>query len=379
MKYKAGSAGIVKTKYYTLREDFSMESGRMLSGITIAYETYGKLNDKKDNAIVVCHALTGSAHAAGVHSPDDKRQGWWDPMIGPGKAFDTDKYFVICANFLGSCFGTTGPSSIDPSTGKPYALSFPVVTVKDMVRLHRKLVDHLGIGRVFCVAGGSMGGMQALDWGVTFPDDPVCIIPIATSAGITPMAIAFNSIARFSIMKDPKWNNGKYYENDDIPTDGLAIARMAGHITYLSDEAFHSKFGRRYATFEGIYDFNGFFEVENYLRYNGYKFTETFDANTYLYVLKAMDIFDLSYGRNSLSDALETIKANMLTITFSSDFLFPPYQTEEFVNIMKSQGKNVRWENIKSDYGHDAFLIEFDEQTALISEFLTEQYKTVSK
>ncbi|PLX70612.1 MAG: homoserine O-acetyltransferase [Denitrovibrio sp.] len=363
------SVGVVKTKFVTFKDDFFFESGRVISQVTVAYETYGTLNEKKDNAILVCHALTGSAHAAGFNREDEQKPGWWDSMIGPGKAFDTNKYFVICSNFLGSCFGTTGPSSIDPHSKKRYALKFPVVTVRDMVKLQKKLVDHLGIEVLHSVAGGSMGGMQALEWGVTFPYATKSIIPIAASAAITPMAISFNAIAKFAIMKDPNWRGGDYYD-DVMPTDGLAIARMAGHITYMSDESFHGKFGRRYSAYEGIYDFQGFFEVENYLRYNGYKFTEFYDANTYLYVLKAMDIFDLSYGRNSLKDALRLVTAQSLFITFTSDFLFPPYQTEEIVNLMKEIGQNPQWENIQSDYGHDAFLLEFEVQTGIVRDFL---------
>jgi len=367
---KENSVGVVRTKYATFKDDFFFESGRVISQITVAYETYGTLNKERDNAIFVCHALTGNAHAAGYSSEEDQKPGWWDQMIGPGKAFDTNKYFVISANFLGSCYGTTGPASVDPSTGKKYGLRFPVVTVKDMVKVHKKLCDQLGIKQLLCVAGGSMGGMQALEWGATFPSHTKSIIPIATGAAITPMAIAFNSIARFSIMKDPRWNNGDYYETGEIPVDGLAIARMAGHITYMADPSFWQKFDRRYATFEGIYDFGGLFEVETYLKYNGYKFTEMFDANAYLYVLKAMDIFDLSYGRGSLKDALSLIDPETLIISFSSDFLFPEYQTEEIVNHMRDLGKKPQWESIKSDYGHDAFLLEFDVQTDIIGEFL---------
>jgi len=363
------SVGVVKTQFVTLRDDFFFESGRVISSVTVAYETYGVLNEKKDNAILICHALTGSAHAAGFNREDEQKPGWWDQMIGPGKAFDTDKYFVICSNFLGSCFGTTGPSSVDPQTKKRYGLKFPVVTVRDMVKLQKKLLDHLGIEKLHSVAGGSMGGMQALEWGVTFPYATKSILPIATAAAVTPMAIAFNAVGKFAIMKDPNWRGGDYYD-DVMPIDGLAIARMAGHITFMSDESFQNKFGRRYATFEGIYDFKGLFEVENYLRYNGYKFTEYFDANAYLYVLKAMDIFDLSYGRNSLKDALRLLTCESLFITFTSDFLFPPYQTEEIVNILKDLGRNPEWVNIKSDYGHDAFLLEFEVQTDLIKKFL---------
>ena len=263
------SVGLVKTQYVTFKDEFFFESGRVLNPITVAYETYGSLNEDKSNAILVCHALTGDHHAAGYNHPDDQKPGWWDNMIGPGKPLDTDKYFIISPNFLGSCFGTTGPASIDPATKEPYGLKFPVFTIKDMVKLQKRLIKYLGIEMLKTVIGGSMGGMQALEWAITFPEMVDSVIPIATAGRITPMAVAFNTVARMSIMKDPNWNNGNYYGKTP-PVDGLAIARMAGHITFLSDASFHKKFGRKYATLEGIYDFFGYFEVENYLRYNGY-------------------------------------------------------------------------------------------------------------
>lgn len=327
------SSVVARTFTATFKGEFFLESGRILPNVSVAYETYGKLNDKQDNVILICHALTGSAHAAGIHTPDDEKTGWWDDMIGPGKAFDTDKYFVICSNILGSCYGSTGPASIDQSTGCPYALRFPVVTIKDMVKLQKKLLDKLGIERLFCIAGGSMGGMQALEWGVTYPEMADSLVVISASGRITPMAIAFNTIARFAIQKDPNWQNGDYYGGVP-PRDGLAIGRMAGHITYLSEKAFNKKFGRRLGSQESIYDFNSVYEVENYLRYNGYKFTEYFDANSYLYILKAMDIFDLSYGYGSYEEALKRIKAKTLFIDYTTDILFPPYQTEEMQFFM---------------------------------------------
>ena len=359
-----------ETRSVTFKEELFLESGRLISPITIAYETYGRLNAAKDNAVLVCHALTGSAHAAGQHKQGGK-PGWWNDMIGPGKAFDTDNYFVICSNILGSCYGTTGPSSIDPFTGKHYGRNFPVVTVKDMVKAQKRLTDYLGVDVLYSVAGGSLGGMQALEWAVTYPDKVRSVIAISSAGRITPMAIAFNTIARHAITKDPNYKGGDYYGGVP-PKDGLAIGRMAGHITYLSDVAFNRKFGRRYATFEGIYDFNGFFEVENYLHYNGYKFTERFDANSYLYLLKAMDIFDLTYEYSSFEEAVSRIKAKTLFITFSSDFLFPAYQTEEIAELMKRSGNTPQWVQIESDYGHDAFLLEFDDQTKAIKKFLTE-------
>ncbi|MDR2401545.1 MAG: homoserine O-acetyltransferase [Deferribacteraceae bacterium] len=349
----------------TFNDVLYLESGRMISPVTIAYETYGKLSSKKNNAILLCHALTGSARVAGTKD----NPGWWEPMVGAGKAFDTDRYFVICSNILGSCYGTTGPSSIDPYTGEPYALRFPVITVKDMVVLQKRLIEYLGIERLYCVAGSSLGGMQALSWAVTFPEMTARMIAISTARNITPMAIAFNTVARYAITKDPFFCDGNYYGKTP-PNNGLAIGRMAGHITYLSDAAFNRKFGRRYATFEGIYDFNGFFEVENYLRYNGYKFTDRFDANSYLYLLKAMDIFDIEYGYSSFEAAMARITAKALFITFTSDTLFPEYQTADLVNMMKKINNPPVWARVESDYGHDSFLLEFDKQTEHIREFL---------
>lgn len=372
------STYIVKPQFITFKDEFYFESGRMLSNVTVAYETYGTLNDKKNNVILICHALSGSAHAAGYNDLSDQKPGWWDNMIGSGKAFDTDKYFIICSNFMGSCFGTTGPTSIDHSTGRPYGLSFPVFTIKDMVKLQKKLIDYMEIDRLLCVAGGSLGGMQALEWAVNFPEKVHTIVPIATSGRITPFAIGFNTIGRLAIMKDPEWNGGDYYDKSN-PRNGLAIARMAGHITYSSDTSFLKKFSRRYATFEGIYNFFGSFEVENYLKYNGYKFSENFDANSYLYIIKAMDIFDLSYGYGSFEEAVKRINASALFITFTSDFLFPAYQTEEIVNIMKKYENRCKWVNIESEYGHDSFLLEVDQQSEAIKSFLSEIDENIGK
>lgn len=363
------SLELVRTYSLTFKDELFLESGRVLPRVTVAYETYGALNDDKSNALLICHALTGSAHAAGFHSPEDDKPGWWNDMIGPGKAFDTNKYFVICSNILGSCYGTTGPSSIDQSTGKPYGLRFPVITIKDMIKLQKKLLDKLEISRLCCIAGGSMGGMQALEWAVTYPEMAESIVVISASGRITPMAIAFNTIARMAVQKDPNWKNGDYYGGPS-PRDGLAIARMAGHITYLCEDGFNSKFGRRLGSQESIYDFNSTYEVENYLKYNGYKFTERFDANCYLYILKAMDIFDLSYGYGSYEEALKRITAKTLLIDFTSDILFPPYQTEEIESIMTKHGNKPDKITIESDCGHDSFLLEFEEQTAVVSSFL---------
>ena len=261
---KENSLGIVKTQFVTFKDEFFLESGRILSPVTLAYETYGTLNENKDNVILVCHALTGSAHAAGLSSPDDTTAGWWDAMIGPGKTIDTDKYFVICSNILGSCYGSTGPASVDPYTGNRYALKFPVVTIRDMVKAQKKLLNHLKIEKLFCVIGGSMGGMQSLEWAITFPEMVENAVIISAAGRITPMAMAFNTVARYAITKDPNWMDGNYY-GKTIPKDGLAIARMAGHITYLSDASFNAKFGRRLGYQDSIFYFFSSIEVENYL------------------------------------------------------------------------------------------------------------------
>lgn len=364
------SIGVVKTQYVTFKEEFFLESGRILSPITLAYEHYGTLNENKDNVILVCHALTGSAHVAGLSVPDDESTvGWWDAMVGPGKTLDTNKYFIICSNILSSCYGSTGPASIDPYTGNRYALRFPVVTIRDMVKAQKKLLNYLKIDKIFCVIGGSMGGMQSLEWCITYPEMVENAVIISAAGRITPMAMAFNTVARYAIIKDPNWLEGNYY-GKTIPKDGLAIARMTGHITYLSDASFNSKFGRRLGYQDSIFDFSSSYEVENYLKYNGYKFTERFDANSYLYILKAMDIFDLSYGYGSYEDALKRLKANTLLIDFTTDFLFPSYQMEEMYNIMKKYDNKVAHVTIDSNYGHDAFLLEFDELSAVTLSFL---------
>lgn len=361
----------VKTEYVTFKQDFRLESGRVLSPVTVAYQRYGKINSEKSNVILLCHALTGSAHAAFQLDNDDSKKvaGWWDSMVGAGKAFDTDKYHIICPNILGSCYGTTGPASIDPSKKSPYGLDFPVVTIKDMIKLQKILLDHLHIDKIYAVAGGSLGGMQVLEWGVNFPDIAEKLIVISATSKITPMAIAFNTVAREAIKSDHNFNDGNYYGKEH-PKDGLAIARMAGHITYLSDTAFHNKFGRRLSGQDSIYDFYSRYEVENYLVYNGYKFTERFDANSYLYLLKAMDIFDLSYNFESLDEAVESIKAKVLLIDFTSDFLFPLYQGDELNDVMISKGIDVIRETIDAPYGHDSFLIEVNEQSKIIVGFL---------
>src|SRR6266576_2497663 len=359
----------------TVRLDsLSLDNGAVLSPVEVAYETYGALNAAKTNAILVQHAFSGDAHAAGI-SPETGKPGWWDNMIGPGKAFDTGKYFVICSNVLGGCRGTTGPSSIDPATGCPYGMKFPVITIRDMVRLQKMLTDHLGIRRLLSVTGGSMGGMQALEWAVSFPEAVASAIPIATTARHSAQQIAFNEVGRQAVIADPDWNEGNYYDGKP-PARGLAVARMVGHITYMSDDSMREKFGRRLRSKEKYgFDFSVDFEVESYLRYRGSEFVNRFDANSYLYITKAMDYFDLAGPGGSLATALEKVKARFLVISFSSDWLYPSYQSLEIVRALRRRNLNVAYCELQSNYGHDAFLVDVAEETDLIRGFLTSTFK----
>ncbi len=369
-----GSVGIVTTEQFTFAEDepFCLESGATLSPVTLAYETYGRLNADRSNAVLICHALSGGAHAAGTLHPDDTQPGWWDDCIGPGKAFDTDRYFVICSNVLGSCYGSTGPASIDPATGKPYGLLFPVVTIGDMVRAQEKLLDHLGIERLLCVAGGSMGGMQVLEWAAHHPERVRAAIPIATTAQHSPMLIAFSEVGRQAIYADPYWNHGDYYGRANKPDGGLAVARMVGHITYLSEESMHQKFGRRLRGIEKYgYEFQTEFEIESYLKYNGDKFTRRFDANSYLYITKAMDYFDLSRPTGALAAAFAaSVDVKFLVISFSSDWLYPAYHSKRLVSALYAAGADVTYLDVQSAWGHDSFLLEVETMTHLLSSFL---------
>lgn len=366
----SGSVGIVKTQYVTFEEPLLLESGEKLGPITLAYETYGRLNADRSNAILILHALSGDAHVAGKHSPTDEKVGWWDDMVGPGKAFDTNKYFVLCSNVIGGCKGSTGPSSINPATGRPYGLSFPVITIADMVAAQVRLVDYLGIEKLLCVVGGSMGGMQALQWVVDYPDRARSAIPIATTARLSPQCIALNEVGRQAIYADPHWNGGDYYGKRP-PNAGLALARMIGHITYLSDKSMHQKFGRRLQNRERYgYDFSTEFAVESYLQYHGQNFIRRFDANSYLYITKAMDYFDLANGYGSLAQRFARVKARFLVISFTSDWLYPSYQSKEIVRALKANGVDVTYCDIESSHGHDAFLVEIDRLAPLVADFL---------
>ncbi len=356
-------------------ESVPLDGGGVLAPVDVAYETYGVLNAARSNAILILHALTGDAHAAGV-SHDDGKPGWWDNMIGPGKAFDTDKYFLICSNVLGGCRGTTGPGSIDPSTGCPYAMSFPVITIADMVRVQKLLIDHLGIERLLAVTGGSMGGMQALAWAVAYPETVVSAIPIATTARHSAQQIAFNEVGRQAIMADPDWNEGNCY-GGKLPARGLAVARMVGHITYMSDESMREKFGRRLRNKEKFgFDFSVDFEVESYLRYRGTQFVNRFDANSYLYITKAMDYFDLTNGSGSLADAFARGSTRFLAISFTSDWLYPSYQSLEYVQALRSFNRDVAYCELPSNYGHDAFLVDVGEQTEVVRGFLNSTFNS---
>lgn len=368
------SVGIVERKSFTFAEDepFHLESGASLQPVTIAYETYGQLNVARSNAILILHALSGSAHVAGFHSPDDPKPGWWDDCLGPGKAFDTNRFFVICSNVIGGCYGSTGPSSIDPATQKPYGLRFPVVTIGDMVKAQIKLLDHLGIEKLLCIAGGSMGGLQALEWAAHHPERVQALIPIATTARHSPMLIALSEVGRQAIYADPYWNQGDYYDTEQKPDGGLAVARMVGHITYLSDVSMHQKFGRRLQHQEKYgYEFQTEFAIESYLAYNGHNFTRRFDANTYLYVTKAMDYFDLSAPTGSLAAAFaNSAHLKYLVISFTSDWLYPSYHSKEIVRALSAVGADVTYLDIQSTWGHDAFLLEVDTMTNLLQSFL---------
>ncbi|MDD4859627.1 MAG: homoserine O-acetyltransferase [Dehalococcoidales bacterium] len=359
--------GVVETQYFTIAGGLSLENGEKLNPVTLAYETYGRLNEAKSNAVLVLHALTGDAHAAGYHAGEEK-PGWWDNMIGPGKAFDTEKYFVICANVIGGCRGSTGPSSINPQTGKPYGLDFPLVTIRDMVAAQRYLIDFLGIDKLLAVAGGSMGGMQVLQWAVSYPERVRAAIPIGTAARHSPQQIAFNEVGRQAIIADPNWQDGNYYGGTP-PTRGLAVARMVGHITYMSDVSMTEKFGRRARNQQKFFKFDNDFEVEGYLRSRGDNFVRRFDANSYLYITKAIDRFDLAEG-NSLSEVLRNVRAKFLVIAFKSDWLYPSYQSQEIVRACKTAGVDATYCEICSSYGHDAFLLETEQQSRLVSHFL---------
>ncbi len=370
MKAESKSSPSGRTRLFTFGDKASglpLECGREIGPVTLAYETWGELNGKRDNAVLVCHAFSGNSHVSSCEDPDGSSPGWWDGLVGPGKAVDTDRYFVICSNVLGGCGGSTGPSSVNRATGKPYGLDFPVVTIKDMVDAQRRLMDHLGIDRLLAVAGGSMGGMQALQWVASYPDRVRSVIPIATTLKHSPQQIALDEVGRQAVMADPDWNRGNYYGSKP-PEKGLALARMIGHITYMSDRSMEDKFSRKLKDEKYSFSFATDFEVEGYLRYRGDNFVRRFDANSYLYITKAMDYFDLSGDR--LFGGGRSIRTRFLVIAFHSDWLYPLYQSREIVRLLKMRGVDATYCEIKSTYGHDAFLLEIEEEARLIRHFL---------
>ncbi len=347
-----------------------LDSGRTLGPVELVYETYGEPNAARSNAILICHALSGDAHAAGIHDPHDTRVGWWDSMIGPGKAFDTERYWVICANVIGGCKGSTGPGSTNPDTGQPFGSDFPLITMGDMVTAQKHLVDHLGIERLFCVAGGSMGGFQALEWSLRYPERVHTVICIAAGAHLSTQGIAFNAVGRHAITSDPDWQGGHYYGTPG-PVRGLASARMVAHITYLSEISLNHKFGRRLQSADRLsYDIRNEFAVESYLNHQGTRFTERFDANSYIYITKAMDYFDIARTYGPLKTALASVAARYLVISYTSDWLFPTAQSKDIVRALIANDRDVSFVDIDSPHGHDAFLIETERLTQIATAFL---------
>jgi homoserine O-acetyltransferase len=396
--FTAGSVGTVETRYLDLPEPVRLDCGRELHPVRVAYETYGTLSPQRDNVILVCHALSGDAHAAGFAKtpPEEstrdgfaatdrdggtrKGLGWWDGMIGPGKAFDTDRFFVVSTNLLGGCRGTTGPSSVNPETGEPYGPDFPVVTVADMVRTERAFLEAIGIERLAAIAGGSLGGMQALEWAILFPDQVDAVVAIASTHALHPQGVAWNAIAREAIMRDAAWQGGRYYGTPAAPDAGMGVARMVGHVTYLSAPALDEKFGRRLQRSSSQQSADDVrytitepeFEVESYLRHQANSFVRRFDANTYLYTSRALTYFDLArqHGNGSLKESLRSVRAKTLLIAFSSDWLYPPSASEQIADALVALGKPAEFHVIDAPYGHDCFLLEEARQTPIIRQFL---------
>lgn len=365
-----GSVGIVQKQYAHFDETLHLRSGQTLEGFTLAYETYGTLNADRSNAVLVCHALSGDSHAAGFYTGEKgEKPGWWDHSIGSGKMFDTDKLFVICSNVIGGCQGSTGPSSLAPD-GKPYAMRFPFVTISDMVAAQRHLIDYLGIDKLFSVAGGSMGGMQALQWAVDYPERVGSVLFLASTPRSSTQNIAFNEIGRQAIYADPNWNKGDYYSGT-VPAAGLSVARMIGHITYMSEKSLDEKFGRR--TQQGTtlaYHFDTDFAVEGYLQHQGEKFVERFDPNTYLYITKALDYYDVADGYNSMNEALKRTQCPFLVLTISSDWLYTAAQGMELVNVLRDLQRDVEYRHVEASFGHDSFLVEVETMTTIVGGYI---------
>lgn len=370
-KEQPGEVGLVQWKDFVRNEPFVFDSGEEIPQLNLRYETYGKLNALRDNAILICHALSGDHHCAGIHSLSDRKSGWWNNIIGPGKPIDTNRYFVICSNCLGGCQGSTGPKSLNPKTGRPYNMDFPLVSIADMVRAQYLMItEGLGLSSLYAVVGGSMGGMQVLQWGIDYPDFVRKLIPMATTARQNAQAIAFNEVGRLAIMQDPDWKDGAYASGHG-PNVGLAVARMMAHITYLSDAGLEEKFGRGKVKDKGARSqFDAEFQVESYLRYQGQSFISRFDANAYLYLTKALDRFDLFGESGRLEDQLEKIRASSLVVAFKSDWLFPPGQNRAIVHALLRCGLDASYAELDLALGHDSFLVHAPDLYELVHHFL---------
>ena len=367
----ADDVGLVAPRDFVSPEPFTFKSGQTIPGFTLRYETYGQLNATRDNAILICHALSGDHHCAGWHTPADKKPGWWNNLIGPGKAVDTRRFFVVCANVIGGCQGSTGPSSLNPATGRPYGIEFPFVTIRDMVRTQKRLLDHLGVAELHGVIGGSMGGMTALLFALEYPLFTRRVLAMATTGRESAQAIAFNEVGRQAIMQDPAWNRGDY-PRDGGPRVGLAVARMMAHITYVSDASMDRKFGRKKkeAVAGDPYSLDMQFEVESYLRHQGQSFINRFDANSYLYITRALDEFDLAQTAGSLEAAVAPVEADTLVVGFTSDWLFPPEQNRSLALALLRAGKRASYAELATDLGHDSFLLESEQLYTLVRGFL---------
>jgi homoserine O-acetyltransferase/O-succinyltransferase len=369
--FPADSVGLVTPATLPFDQPLELECGRRLDAYELVYETYGTLNTARSNAVLICHALSGHHHAAGYHSADDKRPGWWDTAIGPGKAIDTNRFFVVALNNIGGCHGSTGPSSINPASGQPWGPDFPMVTVRDWVNSQARLADALGIQQWAAVIGGSLGGMQALQWSIDYPDRVRHAAVIASAPKLSAQNIAFNEVARQSILTDPHFYGGRYYLHDTYPRQGLILARMVGHITYLSDDAMRAKFGRDLRAGKFHFGFDVEFQVESYLRHQGETFSRNFDANTYLLMTKALDYFDPARDfDNDLEAALSQTQCRFLVMSFTTDWRFSPQRSEEIVNALVRVGRDVSYAEIDTDKGHDAFLVDIPEYLKLFGAYM---------
>ena len=365
------SVGIVKPQKAIFDSPLQLDCGKELKKIELVYEAYGSLNERKDNAVLICHALSGDHHAAGFNSPEDKKPGWWDVCIGPGKPFDTNKFFIVCPNNIGGCKGSSGPNTINPETGQLYGPSFPIVTVEDWVNTQNLLGDSLGIKKWACIIGGSLGGMQALQWTISFPEKVQNIISVAAASKLSAQNIAFNEVARQSIINDPDFRDGYYYEHGVIPKIGLSIARMLGHITYLSDDSMRQKFGRDLKEGKLNFSYDVDFQVESYLRYQGKYFVDKFDADTYLLMTKVLDYYDpASRVGGDLSKAFEKSISNYLIVSFTSDWRFSPERSQEIVEALVGAKKNVSYSEIEANNGHDAFLMPIPNYLNILKNFM---------